>query len=89
MVVEKMQNKYKQKIYIHELIAKFIGMFLIVQIGCGSVCTTVSKSTQFGTAATWSVAVTLAIVTTTSVSGAHSNPAITFASLILREFEWK
>ena len=86
MVVEKMQNKYKQKIYIHELIAKFIGMFLIVQIGCGSVCTTVSKSTQFGTAATCRVAVTLAIATTVSVSRVHLNLAIMFASLILREF---
>jgi len=76
---------------IKEMIAEFIGTFLIVQIGCGTVCSAIFKSAQTGLwqiAAVWSIAVTLAISTTAAISGAHLNPAITVALALLRGFAW-
>lgn len=75
-----------------QMIAEFIGTFMIVQIGCGTVCAAVFKSAQVGLwqiAAAWSIAVTLAISTTAAVSGAHLNPAITVSLAMLRDFKWK
>ena len=75
-----------------ELIAEFIGTFMIVQIGCGTVCAAVFNSAQVGLwqiAAVWSIAVTLAISCTAAISGAHLNPAITLAFAAVRDFEWK
>eukprot|EP00979_Chaetoceros_neogracilis_P006414 scaffold1307_cov260-Chaetoceros_neogracile.AAC.2 len=75
-----------------ELIAEFIGTFMIVQIGCGTVCAAVFKGAQVGLwqiAVVWSIAVTLAISCTAAISGAHLNPAITFAFATVRDFEWK
>lgn len=76
---------------IKEMIAEFIGTFIIVQIGCGTVCSAIFKSAQTGIwqiAAVWSIAVTLAISTTAAISGAHLNPAITVALALLRGFGW-
>lgn len=70
-----------------EMMAEFIGTYLIVQIGCGVVCAATYLGAQVGLwqiAAAWSIAVTLAISTTASVSGAHLNPAISFALALLR-----
>lgn len=77
--------------HMRELIAEFIGTFIIVQMGCGTVCAAVFKSAQVGLwqiAAAWSIAVTLAITTTASISGAHLNPAITVSLALLRGFSW-
>lgn len=85
-------DKNNQKKAAAELIAEFIGTFLIVQIGCGTVCSAIFKSAQTGLwqiAAVWSIAVTLAIGTTASISGAHLNPAITLAFALFRGFNWK
>lgn len=76
---------------LKEMIAEFIGTFIIVQIGCGTVCSAIFKSAQTGLwqiAAVWSIAVTLAISTTAAISGAHLNPAITVALALLRGFGW-
>jgi glycerol uptake facilitator protein len=78
--------------HLQEVIAEFIGTFIIVQIGCGTVCAAVFKAAQVGIwqiAAAWTIAVTMAISTTANVSGAHLNPAITFALALLRGFNWK
>jgi MIP family channel proteins len=77
---------------MREMIAEFIGTFLIVQIGCGTVCAAVFKAAQVGLwqiAVAWSIAVSLGICTTASVSGAHLNPAVTFSLAIFRKFPWK
>jgi MIP family channel proteins len=77
-----------------EMMAEATGTYLIVQIGCGVVCTATCLGAQVGLwqiAAVWSIAVTLAISTTASISGAHLNPAISFALALLRpskQFGW-
>eukprot|EP00558_Chaetoceros_sp_UNC1202_P011136 CAMPEP_0197250486 /NCGR_PEP_ID=MMETSP1429-20130617/53077_1 /TAXON_ID=49237 /ORGANISM="Chaetoceros sp., Strain UNC1202" /LENGTH=277 /DNA_ID=CAMNT_0042712329 /DNA_START=129 /DNA_END=962 /DNA_ORIENTATION=+ len=76
---------------LREMIAEFIGTFLIVQIGCGTVCAATFKAAQVGVwqiAAVWSIAVTVAISVTGAISGAHLNPAITVAFAIIRGFSW-
>ncbi len=58
------QNSNSSPKLVREMIAEFIGTFIIVQIGCGTVCSAVFKSAQVGLwqiAAVWSIAVTLAI----------------------------
>mmetsp|Transcript_19786 Transcript_19786/g.42606 ORF Transcript_19786/g.42606 Transcript_19786/m.42606 type:complete len:391 (+) Transcript_19786:1-1173(+) len=70
-----------------EMMAEFIGTYLIVQIGCGVVCAATYLGAQVGLwqiAAAWSIAVTLAIATTASISGAHLNPAISLALVLIR-----
>uniref|UniRef100_A0A7S4STA8 Aquaporin n=1 Tax=Ditylum brightwellii TaxID=49249 RepID=A0A7S4STA8_9STRA len=79
---------------LREAIAEFIGTFVIVHIGCGTVCAAIYKSAQVGLwqiAAAWSIAVTIAITTTGHVSGAHLNPAVSIALAALRpspSFGW-
>lgn len=83
-------NDTKKKL-LREMIAEFVGTFLIVQLGCGVVCAAIFESAQAGLwqiAAVWSIAVTLAISVTGSISGAHLNPAITIALATFRDFEW-
>lgn len=75
-----------------EMIAEFIGTFIIVQIGCGTVCAAIYKAAQVGLwqiAAVWAIAVTVAISSTAAISGAHLNPAITLAFAAIRDFDWK
>ncbi len=76
---------------VKEMIAEFFGTYIIVQIGCGTVCAAIFKGAQTGLwqiAAVWSIAVTLAICATASISDAHLNPAITLAFATSRGFSW-
>ena len=85
-------NGTSKATHFQELIAEFIGTFIIVQIGCGTVCAAIFKSAQVGLwqiVVVWTIAVTLAISATATVSGAHLNPAITFALALLRGFNWR
>ncbi|MBS0630749.1 MAG: aquaporin family protein [Verrucomicrobia bacterium] len=73
------------------LVGEFVGTFLLVLLGCGSVCTAVLTSAQLGTfqvAALWGSGVALAIFLTAGLSGAHLNPAITLALAVWRGFPW-
>lgn len=82
--------------FSQKLLAEAIGTFLIVHLGCGTVCSAIYKSAQQGLwqiAAVWSLAVTLAIYTTAGISGAHLNPAISVAMKVCRpkdhaDFGW-
>jgi glycerol uptake facilitator protein len=85
-------NGNRKPVIIREMIAEFVGTFIIVQIGCGTVCSAIFKSAQIGLwqiAAVWSIAVTLAISATASISGAHLNPAITLSLATHRGFSWR
>lgn len=70
-----------------QMLAEAVGTFFIVHLGCGTVCSALYHSAQVGLwqiAAVWSLAVSLAIYCTASISGAHLNPAISIAMKLVR-----
>jgi glycerol uptake facilitator protein len=75
-----------------ELFAEALGTFLIVQLGTGAVMSSIfTNSLQglFQIASVWIIAVTVAIVVTGPISGAHLNPAISLSLALFRKFDWK
>jgi len=83
------------KSIFREMLAEFLGVFLIVFIGTGSVSSAIFTDSLVGLfqiASVWIIAVTVAICTTASISGAHLNPAISIAFAMVRpckSFNWK
>ncbi|CAE7218955.1 glpF [Symbiodinium sp. CCMP2456] len=73
-------------VLLRALAAEAIGTGLIVLFGCGSVCATLSGaySGVWQVAAVWGLGVSLAIYCTAEASGAHLNPAVTLAFLLVR-----
>lgn len=72
-------------------VAEVIGTFLLVLFGTGSVAAAVFTDAQVGlwqVAAVWGFGVAIAIYVTASVSGAHLNPAVSFAFAIHRRSEF-
>lgn len=73
--------------YSKEFVGEFIGTFIIVFLGCGSVAVTVLFSAHVGlfqVAIIWGLAVTLAIYATRRLSCAHLNPAVSIAMVVSR-----
>lgn len=84
-----------------EMSAEFLGVFILILLGCGSVALSLvglsgsgRQTSDFGPANWliinwgWGLAVALAVFTAGGVSGAHINPAVTFAFAIRRKFPW-
>jgi glycerol uptake facilitator protein len=70
-------------------IGEFIGTFILVLVGYGSVATALLTPVRFDlpeVAAIWGIGVALAIRSTASLSGAHLNPAVTIAFAVWRGF---
>ncbi len=69
------------------LAGELIGTFLLVLFGTGVVASAVFTGAQAGlwqVAVVWGIGVALAIYVTAELSGAHLNPAVTFALALLR-----
>jgi glycerol uptake facilitator protein len=73
------------------LLGDFVGMFILIFIGDGSVITaTVFKGYDlFGVAFAWFVGVTLAVYAASAISGAHFNPAVTMSFAAFYDFRWR
>lgn len=84
-----------------DLVAEFLGMFIIIILGDGSVALSLvglpgsgRQTADFGPANWliiiwgWGLAVTFAVYTTGGVSGAHLNPAVTLGFALRRAFAW-
>lgn len=73
--------------------AEMVGVCMIVVFGCGSVATSILSGAQQGlwqVASVWGFGVALSIYCTSTISGAHLNPAMSLAFALLRPeaFGW-
>ncbi|MEI8216583.1 MAG: MIP/aquaporin family protein [Eubacteriales bacterium] len=71
--------------YKREFLGEFLGTFLMVTFGCGSVAVAIlfdAHQGLFQIAAIWGIGVSLAIYATRHLSRAHLNPAVTLAMVV-------
>ncbi|MER7016079.1 MIP/aquaporin family protein [Saccharopolyspora sp. NPDC000359] len=85
-----------------ELLAEFLGTFVLILLGCASVAVAVAglpgsgrQADAFGPANWliiafgWGFAVVFGVYVAGGVSGAHINPAVTLAFAVRRAFPWR
>ena len=82
-----------------ELIAEFLGTFVLILLGDGAVAMVVLFPTQnpgevihggfTNITLGWGLAVTMGIYIAGKISGAHLNPAVTLAFAVFRGFPWR
>ncbi|XP_015198746.1 aquaporin-9b isoform X4 [Lepisosteus oculatus] len=72
---------------VKEALAEFLGTFVLILFGCGSVAQTVLSRGAVGEMLTihigFTLGVTMAVYVAGGVSGAHVNPAVSLAMLVL------
>jgi MIP family channel proteins len=75
-----------------ELLAEFLGTFVLIVFGVGVVAQTVLSSngagSPLGIHIAWGLAVTMGCYVAGGVTGAHLNPAVTLALAVHRRFPW-
>lgn len=86
-----------------ELLAEFFGTFVLIAFGAGNVAVAVVGLTGSGRTPAifagagdwllitwgWAIAVAMAVYVAGGVTGAHINPAVTFALAVKGDFPWK
>lgn len=98
MQPEKRRKKsLKQRLVLKSSLAKetlseFLGTFIMIVLGCGSVAQAVLSRGRFGGIVTMNVgfamSVVMAIYATGGVSGGHINPAVSFAMCLFGRMKW-
>ena len=73
------------------LIGEFLGTFILIFFGCGSVVAAVilgALPDLPSVAAVWALAVAFGIIVAAPISGAHMNPAVTLAFAVSKHTPW-
>src|ERR671933_1335765 len=77
---------------LREVLAEFLGTFVLIVFGVGVVAQVVLSRQTAGTYLSiniaWGLAVTMACYVSAGVTGAHLNPAVTLALAVHRRFSW-
>lgn len=90
-------KSFKQRLVLKNSLAKealseFLGTFIMIVLGCGSVAQAVLSRGHFGGIVTLNVgfamSVAMAIYVTGGVSGGHINPAVSFAMCLFGRMKW-
>jgi MIP family channel proteins len=75
-----------------EMLAEFLGTFILIVFGVGVVAQVVLSKGAAGSALSiniaWGLAVTMGCYVCAGVTGAHLNPAVTLALAVHRRFPW-
>ncbi|XP_021027738.1 aquaporin-9 [Mus caroli] len=75
-----------------ETLSEFLGTFIMIVLGCGSIAQAVLSRGKFGGIVTinigFATAVVMALYVTFGVSGGHINPAVSFAMCTFGRMEW-
>uniref|UniRef100_A0A8C9AI51 Aquaporin 9 n=1 Tax=Prolemur simus TaxID=1328070 RepID=A0A8C9AI51_PROSS len=75
-----------------ETLAEFLGTYIMVVLGCGSVAQAILSRGLFGGIVTinvgFAMAVVVAIYATAGISGGHINPAVSFALCVFGRMKW-
>ena len=75
-----------------EVLAEFIGTYVLITFGAANVAQVVLSHEKNGVYLSiniaWGIAVMMGIFVAGGVSGAHLNPAVTFANAVCRDFSW-
>ncbi|MGI8589361.1 MAG: MIP/aquaporin family protein [Chloroflexia bacterium] len=71
--------------------AELVGTYGLVTAGCGAIMvdTTTQALTHVGVALTFGLIIMVMVAATGHLSGAHFNPAVTFAFALTRHFPWR
>ncbi|HEY0735784.1 MAG TPA: MIP family channel protein [Herpetosiphonaceae bacterium] len=71
--------------------AECVGTYALVTAGCGAIIvnTTTGALTHLGVALTFGLIITVMIAAAGHLSGAHFNPAVTWAFALTRHFPWQ
>ena len=77
---------------VREILAEFLGTFVLIVFGVGVVAQTVLSAGSAGSPLSiniaWGLAVTMGCYVAAGVTGAHLNPAVSLALAVHRRFPW-
>uniref|UniRef100_A0A8D2CS07 Aquaporin 9 n=1 Tax=Sciurus vulgaris TaxID=55149 RepID=A0A8D2CS07_SCIVU len=94
---EETGKSFKQRLALKSSLAKetlseFLGTFIMIVLGCGSVAQAILSRGHFGGIVTinvgFAMAVVMAIYVTGGISGGHINPAVSFAMCLFGRMKW-